>query len=579
MKFALDLAPALADGIFKDDWKIRVNSLQLLGELLFLVGDVKTSGAGAEGDDENDFEAVNLGASKILGNIKAYLGIELTEEILSALYMARYDIAVSVRQCALPIWKAIVSNTPRTLVEIMPTLIRTVVDKLSSESEDLRIIAGRSIGELVTKLGDKVLPAIVSPLQSGLESASESTRLGVCLGLCEVLHSCSKKQAEEYIDSIISAVKLALCDESAEVSEQAARAFMILYKTVGVTAIDEIIPVLLKSLSSADQEESEEDTSSYAMRGLKEIVALKPREMLEYLLPMFLVSPIQSVSAQALSSVLEVSGNYVHFHFNSLIHSIVQELYMIEDNLQKPAVNEESEKQRLDGLKKVIRTIVSVTTASGIHQLILEVGKQIEHETSLKRRKWGCFIAEQLFASCKNTSYDDYIPILLKFILARITDNDQQILLSLRDCLQSMATNVPLEKFCNHAEFIKNCLTSNVSSARHRTDLLLANSKNGQFILPYFSLPKSLDPFLAIFLYVLVNGNPPAREIAADMIGELANLTEFEVLKPTLIKTVGPLIRVVGERHPSSLKSVILNVRCFPSFRFAARISSHLISL
>jgi uncharacterized membrane protein len=46
------------------------------------------------------------------------------------------------------VWKAVVSNTPRTLVEITPVLVKQLISKLSADSEDLRIVAGKSLGEV-----------------------------------------------------------------------------------------------------------------------------------------------------------------------------------------------------------------------------------------------------------------------------------------------------------------------------------------------------------------------------------------------------------------------------------------------
>ena len=94
-------------------------------------------------------------------------------------------MSIAVRQNALQIWKSIVTNTPRTLVEIMKVLLSLLIEKLSEGSidedddqvfgvvkrgnddeeeaggdgdngEDIRIVASRSLGDLVMKLGDKV---------------------------------------------------------------------------------------------------------------------------------------------------------------------------------------------------------------------------------------------------------------------------------------------------------------------------------------------------------------------------------------------------------------------------------------
>ena len=105
------------------------------------------------------------------------------------------------------------------------------------------------------------------------------------------------------------------------------------------------------------------------------------------------------------------------------------------------------------------------------------------------------------------------------------------------------------------------CHSSTASDARHRTGFVgLQTSEKGDTVFPYFSLPKALDPLLAICLHALMNGTTQGREVAADTIGEIINLSEAASLKPYLIKTTGPLIRVVGDRFPSSVKSAILKV-------------------
>lgn len=83
-------------------------------------------------------------------------------------------------------------------------------------------------------------------------------------------------------------------------------------------------------------------------------------------------------------------------------------------------------------------------------------------------------------------------------------------------------------------------------------------SATGEFLLPLLRLPKSLDPLVNIYLYGLMNGNETTRELSADALGEAANMADFAVLKPLLIKTTGPLIRIAGERHGSSLKAAII---------------------
>jgi hypothetical protein len=59
-----------------------------------------------------------------------------------------------------------------------------------------------------------------------------------------------------------------------------------------------------------------------------------------------------------------------------------------------------------------------------------------------------------------------------------------------------------------------------------------------------------------------MNGNVLVREHSAEALGEVIQLTEAGSLKPYLIKTTGPLIRVVGDKFPSSVKAAILKTIC-----------------
>lgn len=80
----------------------------------------------------------------------------------------------------------------------------------------------------------------------------------------------------------------------------------------------------------------------------------------------------------------------------------------------------------------------------------------------------------------------------------------------------------------------------------------------GEFLLPLLTVPKAADPLINVFLQGLMHGSVQDREHAAECMAEVARITDPTVLKPLLIKATGPLIRVIGERYPSSVKAAIL---------------------
>jgi hypothetical protein len=447
-----ELIPALTNGMFQEDWRIRLSSLQLLGELLCLVGDAKTAAVGGAyaGEDEEDDLLMEegggfngMGASSLVRvslKIRQHIGDDEANEVLAALYIARSDVTLSVRQSALNIWKSIVANSPRTLLEIMPVLVLQLIEKLASPSEMLRGVAGSSLGDIVSKLGDKVLPAVVKPLREGLRSSDISRRVGVCSGLQEILTACTRKQAEDYLDVLVAALQQALCDPAIEVASQAARAFFTLFKCVGQRAIHQIVPSLLQTFGDGSASGSD---AAAALQGLRQIVQQRPRDLLEYLLPSLMTTPVSLTSARTLGSIAEVAGPQLHHYFGTLVPALVQELSSTDSKVEQLKATAaaapadagidvagallDAEMVRYEALKSAAGSVMGAVTSDGVHHLVGELGKQMEHDTSASRRRWGCWLTERFFCLSK-ASYLEYVPVMLKFLLSRVAETDKGLL-------------------------------------------------------------------------------------------------------------------------------------------------------
>lgn len=348
-------------------------------------------------------------------------------------------------------WKSIISNSPRTLVEIMSALVSQLISKLSSDSADLRVVGGRALGEVVRKLGDRVLPAVVPHLQRGLLSDDQSMREGVCLGLAEILGAASRKQIEAYINVLVPALQQALCDRSAKVRSQAALAFQTLHKNIGNAALDEVIPALLERLSGSsgsgagegEEEEGEgeesgdadkatdDEDAAYALMALREVVSHRPRDLLEYLLPKLTTHPMQIASAKALGTIAMVAGAHLNYHFQMLVTALVYELFTASESLEKAKAkaadsgsgNNDSgndmiavETARIAAIKDAAASVVGSVTSAGVNYLVTELGKQIEHDSDARRRLWGCWLTEQCVKKSK-ADFGDYVPLVLKVVI------------------------------------------------------------------------------------------------------------------------------------------------------------------
>ena len=165
------LLPQLEGGLFDDNWRIRYSSIQLLGDLLYKISGVSGKMTTASASDDDNFGTEQ--GQKIITNM---LGSDRRNRVLAGLYMGRSDVALMVRQSALHVWKVIVTNTPKTLREILPTLFNLLLGCLASANYDKRQVAARTLGDLVRKLGERVLPEIIPILEKGLDSDDKDKR-------------------------------------------------------------------------------------------------------------------------------------------------------------------------------------------------------------------------------------------------------------------------------------------------------------------------------------------------------------------------------------------------------------------
>ena len=165
--------PSLLGGLRHENWRIRQSSVQLLGDLLFSVSGMSGAKTTEGGEDDN------FGTEAAREAIIETLGQERRERVLAGVYMARQDVNLTVRQTALHVWKVVVQHTVSTLREILPSLIKAILAALASKLHDEHIAAGRALGELVRKLGERILAEVFPMLEAGLDSDDPAMRRGV----------------------------------------------------------------------------------------------------------------------------------------------------------------------------------------------------------------------------------------------------------------------------------------------------------------------------------------------------------------------------------------------------------------
>ncbi|CAG9808270.1 unnamed protein product [Chironomus riparius] len=514
------LLPELETGLFDDNWRIRYSSVQLLGDLLY-----KISGVTGKMSTQSASEDDNFGTEQSHKAIIRHLGIERRNRVLAGLYMGRSDVSLMVRQAALHVWKVVVTNTPRTLREILPTLFSLLLGCLGSKvSDDKRQVAARTLGDLVRKLGERVLPEIIPILEKGLDSECDKQRQGVCIGLSEIMASTSRDMVLTFVDSLVSTVRRALSDPLSDVRKAAARTFDSLHSAVGTKALDDILPSMLAGLSDEDPFIAE-----CTLDGLKQIMAIKSRVVLPYLVPQLTAPP---VNTKALSILCE-AGEGLTKYLPKILPSILDSLSAVHGT---PDELKETEYCQM--------IILAVSEDAGI-RIIIDTLLDSCKSNKMPIKKAA---ASLLSVFCINSpgDYSNHIPQLLNGLMLLLSEHDKEILVRAWDALNAVTKTLDSAQQIAHVSDVRDAVKS-------ATINLPPNSE-----LPGFCLPKGIAPLLPVFREGILNGAPEEKECAAQSLGEVIALTSATSLQPSVVHITGPLIRILGDRFNSGVKSAVL---------------------
>lgn len=509
------LLPELERGLADDSHRIRLSSVELVGDLLFNL----TGISGKTGQDEMEENANEAGQSLL-----EILGEHKRNRVLSALYICRNDTSGLVRAAAITVWKALVS-TPRTLRELIPTLTQLLIRRLASANMEQKVIAGNALGELIRKAGEGVLASLLPTLEEGLHTATDTdSRQGICIALRELIASATPDSLEEYEKTLVSVMRTALVDSDENVREAAAEAFDSLQKVIGKRAIDQVLPHLLSLLRS-------EDAAETALAGLLTLLTETTRSnvILPNLLPTLLTSPISAFNARALASLAEVASSAMTRRLPNILNALMDNIVACQNEVLKSELNASFD---------II--LLSVDEFDGLNTMMNVMIPLVKHDDHRKRASADLHLAT--FFEKALIDFSRYYQDLIRVLLIAFDDGDNEVVKAAWTALSALTSRLRKEE-----------MESLVVSTRQTLNQVGVAGHN----LPGFSLPKGINAVLPIFLQGLMNGPAEQRTQAALAISDLVDRTSPEGLKPFVTQITGPLIRVVSERS-TELKAAIL---------------------
>lgn len=513
------LLPELERGLADDSYRIRLSSVELVGDLLFNLTGIK---ANTEIDEDDDEAIKEAGAS-----LKEALGEEKRNKILSALYVCRCDTSGAVRSAAISVWKALV-HSPKTLKELVPTLIHLIIRRLGSSNMEHKVIASNALGELIRKAGDGVLASLLPTLDEGLQISTDSdAKQGICLALRELISSATPEALEEHDKTLIAVVRTALIDSDDEVRETAAEAFDSLQNIFGKRAVDQVLPYLLNLLRS-------EDEADNALSALLTLLTDTTRSniILPNLIPTLTSPPISAFDAKALASLSRVAGASMNRRLPNIITSLLEnEINCTEDELR-------------DDLTKSFDTVVqSIDEYDGLNTVMNVLLGLLKHDD----HQWRAATARHMtsFFAASTVDYSRYNQDIIRSLLNSFDDGDAAVVKAAWAALSGFTKKLKKEEM--------ESLVPSTRQTLRRVGVAGANLRG-------FELPKGINAILPIFLQGLMNGTADQRVQAALGISDIVDRTSEASLKPFVTQITGPLIRVVSERSTDVKSSILLTL-------------------
>lgn len=516
---AIDLLlPELERGLADDSYRIRLSSVELVGDLLFNLTGIS---ANTEQDEVED------GAQQAGVSLLEVLGEEKRNKVLSSLYICRCDTSGLVRTAAVNVWKALVAS-PRTLKELIPTLTQLIIRRLGSSNMEQKVIAGNALGELIRKAGDGVLSSLLPTLEEGLQTSTDAdAKQGICIALRELISSASVEALEDHEKTLTSVVRTALIDSDEEVREAAAEAFDSLQQIFGKRAVDQVLPHLLNLLRI----EGEADNALSALLTLL-TETTRSNIILPNLIPTLTASPITSFNAKALASLSTVAGPAMTKRLPSILNSLMDNIISCKDD-----------ELHTDLESSFDTVILSIDEFDGLNTAMSVLLALVKHDDHRRRAAVNYHLAK--FFAAAGIDYSRYNQDIIRALLISFDDRDLEVVKAAWTALN---------------EFTKKLKKEEMEALVFSTRQVLQHVGVAGSNLPGFGLPKGINAILPIFLQGLMNGTAEQRTQSALAISDIVDRTSGDSLKPFVTQITGPLIRVVSERSTEVKAAILLTL-------------------
>jgi len=563
------LLPSLLSGMNNGYWRIRTSSVELVGDLMMGLAGVPPVKMGIlagmvlsvqnvedeeaeddenapeeesseDGEDGDEMEvdltpAYAVSPETVSRVLTETLGEKMKRVILSNIYICRNDVSQKVRVAAMQVWKKCVFNTPKTLRDTLPQTIDIIVESLGGVNEEKRSAASRTLGDLVSKLGDAVLLEVLPALQRGLSDEDQAVKRGSYEGLEELIRNATKEQIQNFSKQILATLDNAVSDSVEEVRSSSAEIFSLIVRSISMSEVERFINQLVTKVSSSDAEASAQRL--HALDGLQKILQACGPKVVNHVVPKLTSErPLSLPNALTISVAIQASGE----DFEQYLEQTVAALLYVCVKANAPEVNP------VEIASPVIRAICA-SSEDMTNKLFFSVGNALMSAQMNSRIAGAVLLGAVCVSAPKIAEFK--AQSILESMIRQFSDSKHDAVLAAADALVCFTTSVPVETTVSFIPMIRQNIRVAASSS------ISQSAKNSLVGLENM---QGVAPFVPVITHGLLNGSPTDREQCALALAEIVALSTAAALKPFTIKFAGPVIRVMAERNPWQVKAAVL---------------------
>lgn len=509
------LLPQLQAALIHENWRIRQASVKLIGDFLFNISGVsgKMTSETAGEDDTMGSEAVNKAIVRCIGQ-------RPRDELMAGIYLARYDVALVVRQAASHVWKVVVANTPRTLRDMMKPLFELLLHCLSSPNEDQQQMAVRCLSELVKKMGERILTVILPILEDRLANGGVDDRRGVAFALNEIIENTHREIIENHSASFVNAIRTCLCDNNKSVRDAANQTFSAFHGMTGSFAIDQIVSPMLDDFNKTGE--------IYILDGLCAIISgPSSRQLFQNLLPKLSRSPVNSI---ALCRIAAASG------------AISRNLPKLMDALLSEQLNTTVEEH----IQNCLPVLFSIDDEEDVRTMLTSL---LRHATGNRNALTAITLLKEYIENNEDEFTDSQLDLLVSGFISLYNCSNSDVLACVIDCFSTLIKMLEPPEYIELVLVLKRALKGLYTDSKKLAD--------GQSVA--FCQPKGWQPIVAVLREGMLAGGVEIKEVSANCIAQAIQMSNDVGIKPHVVNIAGPLIRVLGEKHPSPVKIAAMN--------------------